>query len=49
MDFGSKWSGKTTTIKMITGILPIDEGEITINGFNIERMLLTQRKNMGLF
>ena len=29
--------GKTTTIKMILGLLSIDEGEIKINGFDVKK------------
>lgn len=29
--------GKTTTIKMILGLLSIDEGEIKVNGFDVKR------------
>lgn len=30
--------GKTTTIKMITGILDIDEGKIEIDGIDISKI-----------
>lgn len=29
--------GKTTTIKMILGLLSIDEGEIKVNGFDVKK------------
>ena len=32
---GPNGSGKTTTMKMLTGIIKPDSGKITINGFNI--------------
>lgn len=29
--------GKTTTIKMILGLLSIDEGEIKVNGYDVKK------------
>lgn len=34
---GPNGSGKTTTIKMLTGILSSDSGEISINGHDIKK------------
>ena len=34
---GPSGAGKTTTIKMITGLLTIDSGEIIINGKNVKK------------
>ena len=34
---GPNGSGKTTTIKMMTGILEIDEGQILIDGIDISK------------
>ncbi len=34
---GPNGAGKTTTMEMLTGILDIDEGEILIDGINIEK------------
>ena len=39
--------GKTTTIKMITGILNVDEGEILIDGKNIETDSIEAKKQFG--
>lgn len=41
---GPNGSGKTTTIKMLTGILSSDSGEISINGHDIKKNRLRQRK-----
>lgn len=41
---GPNGSGKTTTIKMLTGILSSDSGEISINGHDIKKNHLRQRK-----
>ena len=35
------------TIKMITGILPIDSGTITVNGYDIEKEPIQAKMNMG--
>ncbi len=34
---GSNGAGKTTTLKSIVGIHPFDEGEVILNGVNIEK------------
>ena len=40
-------SGKTTTIKMLTGILPPDKGEIKINGFDIKKNMIQAKSSIG--
>lgn len=45
---GPNGAGKTTTIKMITGSLQPDEGEILINGKNIVKEPLEAKKEFGL-
>lgn len=44
---GANGSGKSTTIKCITGILPISEGKITICGHNIEKNPIAAKKVIG--
>lgn len=45
---GSSGSGKTTTLKMINRLIEPDEGEITINGVNIQELdLVTLRRKIG--
>ncbi len=44
---GPNGSGKTTTIKMLTGILPPDKGDIKINGFDIKRNMLQAKSSIG--
>ena len=34
---GPNGSGKTTTMKMLTGIIKADVGKITVNGFNVRK------------
>ncbi|MGB4626377.1 MAG: ABC transporter ATP-binding protein [Erysipelotrichaceae bacterium] len=44
---GPNGAGKTKTIKMITGILDADEGEILIDGFNIEKQPMEAKRQIG--
>lgn len=44
---GPNGAGKTTAIKMLTGILTPDKGEISINGFDIQKQPLEAKKNLG--
>lgn len=44
---GPNGSGKTTTIKMLTGILSSDSGEISINGHDIKKEPLEAKKSIG--
>lgn len=44
---GPNGSGKTTTIKMLTGILTSDSGNISVNGFDIQKQPLEAKKNIG--
>ncbi len=45
---GLNGAGKTTVIKMITGILEIDEGDILIDSFSIISKPLEAKKRIGL-
>ncbi len=44
---GPNGSGKTTTIKMLTGILPPDSGKIKINGFDIRKEPIKAKQSIG--
>lgn len=44
---GPNGSGKTTTLKMLTGVLSIDKGSIKINGIDIEQNPLEAKKEFG--
>lgn len=44
---GPNGSGKTTTMKMITGVLKPDEGTVLLNGVDIARHSLEAKKQFG--
>ena len=44
---GPNGSGKTTTMKMLTGIIKADVGKITVNGFNIRRDPIQAKESIG--
>jgi ABC-2 type transport system ATP-binding protein len=44
---GPNGAGKTTTMKMITGYLVPDAGEITVNGINVGNEPLAAKKKIG--
>src|SRR5436305_5538754 len=44
---GPNGSGKTTVIKMLTGILPITEGEAWIEGLDLRTQGYTVRERIG--
>ena len=44
---GPNGSGKTTTMKMLTGIIRADVGKITINGFNIRHDPIKAKESIG--
>ncbi len=44
---GPNGSGKTTTMKMLTGIIKADVGKITVNGFNVRKEPLKAKESVG--
>ena len=44
---GHNGAGKTTTLKAVVGILPFEEGEITINGVSIKTDPLTCKQQLA--
>lgn len=44
---GKNGAGKSTTIKCLTGILPFEEGKITICGYDIVKEPMQAKMNMG--
>ena len=44
---GPNGSGKTTTMKLLTGILRPDAGKITVNGFNIRKDPIKAKESIG--
>lgn len=44
---GANGSGKSTTIKCLTGILPISEGKISICGYDIEKEPINAKQFIG--
>lgn len=44
---GPNGAGKSTTIKCATGILDFDEGEITVNGFDLKHDSINAKRSIG--
>ena len=44
---GKNGAGKSTTIKCLTGILPFEEGKVTICGYDIVKEPMQAKMNMG--
>lgn len=44
---GSNGSGKTTTMKMLTGLLPVSEGEVSLFGQPLDARDIETRKRVG--
>ena len=44
---GKNGAGKSTTIKCLTGIIPFDEGQISVCGFDIQKDPIQAKKNIG--
>ena len=45
---GPNGAGKTTSFYMIVGLVPVDDGEITIDGQRLEHMPIHRRARLGL-
>lgn len=45
---GPNGAGKTTVFYMITGLVPADEGEITLDGRNVTRLPMYRRARLGI-
>ena len=45
---GPNGAGKTTCFYMITGLVPVDEGEIRIDGYDVTSMPMYRRARLGL-
>jgi lipopolysaccharide export system ATP-binding protein len=45
---GPNGAGKTTSFYMMVGLVPLDAGQITLNGENLSRMPIHLRARMGL-
>lgn len=45
---GVNGAGKSTTINMITGTIPIDEGKVFVNGKDVEEKTLDVKKDVGV-
>jgi ABC-type branched-subunit amino acid transport system ATPase component len=46
--FGHNGMGKSTLLKTITGLIPVDRGEIVMDGKNITRLPIAKRAQAGL-
>ncbi len=44
---GPNGAGKTTVLRMLTTLLPIDDGEATVAGFDVRRQQRQVRRNIG--
>jgi len=44
---GENGAGKSTLLKICTGILPFDQGQVTIDGFDIVRNSIKAREQIG--
>jgi lipopolysaccharide export system ATP-binding protein len=45
---GPNGAGKTTCFYMVTGLVPVDEGTIEIDGFNVTGMPMYRRARLGI-
>ena len=44
---GPNGSGKTTSMKMMTGVLPVEEGSIEVAGYDISKQSLQAKQHIG--
>ena len=45
---GPNGAGKTTCFYMVTGLVPVDGGKITIDGYNVTKLPMYQRAKLGI-
>lgn len=45
---GPNGAGKSTTIHMLSGLLPIDAGEIKVNGYSVTSQTMEVKRRIGL-
>jgi lipopolysaccharide export system ATP-binding protein len=45
---GPNGAGKTTCFYMVTGLVPADEGNILVDGYNVTRLPMYQRAKLGI-
>ena len=45
---GPNGAGKTTVFYMITGLIPADEGSITIDGIDVTKLPMYRRARLGI-
>ncbi|TIR44131.1 MAG: ATP-binding cassette domain-containing protein, partial [Mesorhizobium sp.] len=45
---GPNGAGKTTCFYMVTGLVPVDEGTIEIDGFDVTSMPMYRRARLGI-
>ena len=45
---GPNGAGKTTCFYMITGLVPVDEGVITLDGFDVTKVPMFRRSRLGI-
>ncbi|MBL4602202.1 MAG: ATP-binding cassette domain-containing protein [Emcibacteraceae bacterium] len=46
---GANGSGKTTTLRIIAGLISPDQGSVSLNGYDVESHTLEARKQLGIF
>jgi len=45
---GPNGAGKSTTLNMLSGLVPIDQGQVQINGFDLSKDLQELKMNLGV-